>query len=229
MKRLSFVLPALLVGCGALSGLTTITLGDGELPEFKVDRSYPIGSAGVESCPEGTKTLTDPRTSESLTVEISKLSSGCRMSLAQPQMLLFDESEARSASNKLQGMKIQGLESAALLIKDFSLTDENGAAIDLETRVDALSVVVDGNELFTREDILALPNGPVRKQVSGALLQKLVDGVNNGQAVRADVSAVIDFPQSAMQNLPGTLHVKTTLQPEVNLDVVEAAQGAAGG
>ncbi|MDF1561724.1 MAG: hypothetical protein P1V51_01700 [Deltaproteobacteria bacterium] len=219
----------LLAACGALSNLTTITLGDGEIPEFQIDREYPIGSQALEACPEGTRNITDQRTGDTLTVNITKTTGGCQMAFVQPQMVLFDEAEARQASAKLQGMQIEGLESAALLIKDFSLTDENDAAIDIETRLTSLSVNVDGADLFTREDILALSNGPVRKEISGALLQKMVDGVNNGTAVRADVAATVEFPDSAMQNLPGLLHVQTTLQPEVRLDVLEAAAGAAGG
>jgi len=220
---------AVLVGCGALSNLTTIRLGAGELPEFKVDREYPLAAQNLQSCPAGTKTVTDPRTSESLTIEIAKTTGGCSLAFAQPQMVLFDEKEARAASSKLQGVSIQGLKSAAMLIKDFALTDENGTAIDLETRLSAFAVTIDGDELFNRADILALSNGPVRKEISGALLDKLVAGVNNGTAVTTDVEARAEFPDSAMSNLPGSLHVVTTLQPEVDLDVADAIKGAAGG
>jgi len=228
MKKLLIAAALPLIACGALSGLTTITLGDEELPEFVVDREYPIGSQALEGCPEGTRTLTDPRTSEDLTVLITKVTGGCRMSFVQPQMVLFDEDEARQASSKLQGMQIEGLKGAALLIKYFSLTDENGAAVDIETRLSKLTVVIDGTELFTRDDILSLSNGPVRKEISGDLLQKMVDGVNNGTAVLVDVNADLEFPDSAMQNLPGLLHVQTALQPEVSLDVVEAVSSAGG-
>ncbi len=228
MRKL-LVTTMLLAGCGALSGLTTITLGDGEIPEFVIDREYPLGSQALEACPAGTQNITDQRTGDTLTVEISKTTGGCLMSFVQPQMVLFDETEARAASNQLQGMRIDGLKSAAMLIKDFSLTDENGATVDIETRLTALSVSIDGSELFSREDILALSNGPVRKEISGALLQKMVDGINDGTAVRADVAAAMEFPDSAMQNLPGILHVQTTLQPEVQVDVIKAAAGAAGG
>ncbi|RMF78058.1 MAG: hypothetical protein D6739_12125 [Nitrospirae bacterium] len=223
-----FLAAGLVAACGDLSDLTTVTLGAPEIPTIEVDRTYQIDQGTFSGCPEGDRTVKDQEGVDR-TVHVRDLGSACELSFAEEGVLLFDEEQARQASDKLQGRKIQGVKAVAVSIQDFSLEDETGAPFDIAGKLDGLSVLVDGNALFTLEDIQALANGPVEKQVDGALLDKLVDGVNNGTPVRADVAAALAVKDSALESLPTRLHLKMTLQPKVTVDVVKAASGLGGG
>lgn len=229
MYRSTIALALVLVaGCGSLGDLTTLTLGAPEVPTIDVDRTYDLGQNTFSGCPEGERTVKDQEGTDR-TVYVRDLGMACELSFSEEGVLLFDEEQARQASDKLQGRKIEGVKAVAVSIEDFSLTDETGADFDVAGKLDGLSVVVDGNDLFTLADIEALANGPVKKTVDGALLQKLVDGINDGTPVRADVAAALAVKDAALDTLPQKLHLKMTLQPEVTVDVVAAAAGAAGG
>lgn len=207
--------------CG---GLLVITLGAGELPEFVIDRDYDIGGQNLTGCPEGDTDITDTETGTVLTLRTVKTASGCAISFREAEMLLFDEAQARQASDQLEGRQIDGLQEASLIINDFQMDDTLGNDIDIETALTDLTFTIDGQVLFNRAHILALDNGPVRTTLDGALLDKLTTGINNGTAVTVDVWVRIEVTDAGLAALPATLHIKALLQPELKLDVVKAAK-----
>lgn len=224
--RNKLLLAAALVlgGCGAFQNLLTINIGANVIPEFTVDEEFTLSDVDWTSCPEGEHTVADARTQGTLTFKVTAGASNCMLTFTEPDMLLFDEEQARQASDQLRGREIQGLEEASLIVKDFALSGD-GAAFDVETRLDELEIKVDGQTLVNRAAILSLDNGAVPVVLNGALLDKLVNGVNTGTAVKADVDAVLVVPNSSLQNLPAVLGVFAVLQPAIKLNVVEAAGG----
>ena len=113
-----------------------------------------------------------------------------------------------------------------MTVTAYSLTDQSDQPVTLGDRISDLSLSIDGQQMFTKDDITALDAGtPVKKTLSGPLLQKLVSGVNNHTAVHVSLTATVTVPASALQNLPQQLHLQATLQPEVTVNVAKAVAG----
>lgn len=221
------LVPVAALALSACAGLLALSLGAGVLPEIDIDRQYEVGDADLTSCPAGDHPVTDSRTGQTVTVHVEPTTGGCLLSFQEDGVLLFDEAQARQASDKLQGREIQGVQAAAVTVKSFSLQDESGAEIDLGAFVTGAQLAVDGETLFTRDDLLALP-GEVRKEISGALLDKIISGVESGTPVTVDVAARLEIPTANLPDLPTSLHLQTTLQPEVEVNVADTLTGAAG-
>lgn len=224
MRKIILVLgmTALAAACG---GLDILSLGSGVIPAIQIDRSYDLTQPDLSTCPVGDHTIQDTRSNGTVTVHVTKTQGGCSLAFAEPNLLLFDEAQARQASDALSGQTIKAVKSASVTVSDFSLTDENGQTVAIGDRISDITIVADGDTLLTKDDVTALQSGPVKKTISGPLLQKLIDGVSNHTAVTVDATATVVVPDTALSNLPKTLHLVATLQPEVGVSVTKAIAG----
>ena len=221
---IALTLGTFVAACG---GLAELTLGSGAIAPIQIDRSYDLTQPDMTQCPVGDQQIKDSRSGDSITVHVAQLADGsCQMAFEEPSLLLFSEADARKASSALQGQSLRGVQSASVTVTAYSLTDQSDKPVTLGGRISDLSLGLDGQVMVNKNDIAALDAGtPVKKTLSGPLLQKLVSGVNNHTAVHVSLTATVTVPSSALQNLPQQLHLQATLQPAVTVNVVQAATG----
>jgi len=223
MKKtaLFFAATLALSACSDLRQLAVITLGAPEIPAFEVDRTYDLSAEDFSGCPEGTRTIQD-QSGTDRTLTVSKTATGCLLAFNEPNLILFDEDQARRGGQALEGWDISAIKSASVIIESYTVLDADGAPVDTAAWFNDLELTIDGEVILAHADLAALANGPVKKTISAALLDKIGNAFGTGAAATADVAARVEAKDSALASLPAKITLQAKIQPEVTVDVVEA-------
>jgi hypothetical protein len=213
----------LIAACGGtVDDLLTVELGAGDIQPVTIDRTWQIGADRVSTCPVGEVTV-DTADGGTATVVFAPSDAGCRFTLEQEDLVLFDEQQVRSASNDLQDNEIDAVESASVRIDEFQVTDAGASPLDLGSNFADLELALDGAVIATLSDLEQAQSQPVTKQLPSSVLDSIKEGVRMEQEVTADLTVTLDVQESALTDFPDAVRLDTTVQPIVTVDVIDAA------
>ena len=197
----------------------TVYVGAGEIPQIDVVRSYALGDVDLSACPAGDYSIRDAASGQLQTVVVEHGSGGaCDLSFTEPNVLLFDDAQAQQAKDALGSRNVE-VRSAVLIVKSFSVTDENGAPLSVGDGLSSLTVLVDDVPVFGDADLPRLERGDLVVQLPDELVSKVEQAVKDGDQARAKVAARLEFSATEMASLPRVVHLEMHLQPEVELGV----------
>jgi hypothetical protein len=212
-----------LAGCTEGSDFRTITLADGDIPPTTFERDILLGPGFLEACPPGTFEVSE-QTGGVTTVTLQPEPFACRVTLLEDDAVILSEAEIRAFSDALDPWEIDGIQSARFVLTDFVLTDGEGFEITTGDFLDGIEIAVGGFLLFTTEDIIALENGvEIEKDLPPQIFDALVFALESGQELVAEVDLMLLVRNDALIDFPDAIFLRATIQPVLDVDVIEAA------
>jgi hypothetical protein len=218
------VLAAGSVSCANVSDAvdqwTTVGLGADEISPVQIDRSLTLGPDELPACLDFSATIAASNTS----VALANSPEGCSLTVGQPDLVLMDEQAVAAARKKIQHFDVDGVRTGSVVIQKVELSTADGGALALADYVDAITVQVDGNVLLDRVAPADLQNGAMlTRQLPGSVIDKLKDSLKSNQAATADVVLTLWLHGQRLVDLPPSLHMLVVLQPQLQVNVVDAA------
>lgn len=228
MRRTTFfcLLATLSLGCDDIrqtaDAATTVRIGADQLSSVAIERTVSLPVDSLPICLNVMLTLPPDNT----TVRLIKNDSGCALSVDQPDVVLLDQQEIQNARQRTKGFDIDAVRRGSFSLEQVELWTDQGAPLDLARYVDAVSVQLDNQALLDR---IAPPmlNGsdgqPLTKPIPATLLDKLKSAVKSNQEAKAEVTLTLILHGETLSDLPAGLKLRVVLQPELEVNVVDAA------
>ncbi len=213
------LLPVLLVGCG---DLTTITIGEGDIEPLVHDESYDLAEVPVDECIPGSyaTTLED---GSSATIDLEPEGAVCRATFTLADVVLFDEDEARSASDDLAGREVDGIEEVRLIVEELHLARGDGSSLLTDPGLLGFTLDLDGSQVLTDADLPVSPAAPEVVVLPKATRDEVIEAVEMERAARGTLVLHLDLDVEAFGTVPAVIDTRVVAQPEVDVDVVDAA------
>lgn len=218
----AMLLPLLLVGCSEVSDLTTITIGEGTIDPLVHDESYDLAEVPVSECIEGsyTTTLEDGSTA---TVELAEDGAACRATFTLADVVLFDEDEARSASDQLDGRDIDGVEEVRLVVEELMLARGDGSSLLTDPGVLGFTLSLDGAQVLTDAGLPVSPASPEVVVLPEATRDEVIAALEMEREARGTLVLHLELDADAFGTVPSAIDTRVVAQPEVDVDVIDAA------
>lgn len=221
--RLVLVLATCTAACSAVSDkadeFTTVSVGAEALSPVQIERTVMLGPERLPACLNLSLTLPSSNT----TVSMQNTAGGCALSLQQPDITLLDEQEIDKARSQIGPFDVDGVRRGRVSVQQLELWDANGTPLTLSEYVASVSVQVDGDAVLDKTPATDVEGGTqLTRQVPDSLVQKIKDAVKNGQPATADVALTLWLQAQTLTNLPGGLKMNLVLQPELDINVVDA-------
>lgn len=218
-----FTIAILSTGCSAIAekadDLTTISIGADQLSAVQIDQSMTLGEGQLPACLPITITLP----SSNITVAMQPTDAGCSLNLHQPDLVLLDQAEIATAREKTKHFDVDGVRSGSVAVEKLELHTADGAPLALSEYVTALSVQVDGQTLLDGITPAALEGETgLKRELPSSIIDKLKTSVKTNQSTTADVSVTLWLQAQTLTNLPGTLKMLVVLQPELEVNIIDA-------
>lgn len=214
MRRAALVVLSAALACGGF----VVTVGEGDIPPVVIDRTYLLGVPDLPACPAGDYAVTEAGTGVSRTLTVTSAEGSCDLAVVEPAVPVLDAAEAVRAQQALQGRDVT-VRHGVLILEDYSLEDENGDPVSLGDRLASATILVDGRRVLGADELRRLDQGPVVVELPDGPLGRLANAVKTGQAVSLKVEARFAFPDAELSRIPQALHLRLTLQPEIELGV----------
>jgi len=106
-------------------------------------------------------------------------------------------------------------------VLQLELSTPDGQQLTLSQYIDVLTITVDGQALLDHVAITELEAGNLTCELPNALLDKLKASLKDNQAASADVGISLGIHAGAL--LPDTLTLRVVMQPELRVNVIDAA------
>ena len=221
MKLAIFALLSLCLGaCGVVERLLTVTIGPPELPPLELPMTMPLLGLPLDTCPAESTTFVGGE------VSMAQAEGGCQVTLLQPELQLIDEAAAADAAAQLDGASLQAIERATLTLEEIAFLGPEGQALTLGQEILAVKLAVDGITLMETADIQALVNGPVERDLTGPLLDRILGALENPAAVSISAEISLTLSDALAAQGPERVDIPMTLQPRVTVNVLQALEGA---
>jgi len=219
-----FLLAILGTGCGAIEDgvddLATVGIGREALSEVRIERTVDLGPARLPACLPVSITLP----SSNITAALSPTGEGCTLTVRQPDLLLFDQEEIEQARSDVGNFDVSGIRSASVVVDQVEIADADGAPLALSRYISALAAQIDGATLLDRTEPGVLEgDAELTRKLPSSLVDKLKAAVKSNQPVTADVSVTLWLRAEALTELPSMLSMLVVLQPQLEVNVVDAA------
>lgn len=201
---------------------TTVRLGADALSPVEIERTMTLGVDRLPLCLDVMLTLPEDNT----TVGLRHTGNSCALTVSQPGLLIFDHNEIANARRASGPFDVNAVRRGSVIFQDVELWTDQGAALDLNRYVDAISVQIDGDVVLDRvaPNALIQPDGqPLTRPLPAALLDKLKSAVKSGREATADVSLILILHGETLSDLPGGLKLRVVLQPQLEVNVIDAA------
>ena len=227
MRRMTLCLLATLcASCADLretaDAVSSVRLDAQYLSPIEIERSMTLGVDSLPICLDVSLTLPEDNT----IVSLKKTNNSCALTVRQPDMTILNQQEIQNARQRIGSFDVDGLRRGSVTLEQVELWTDQGAPLDLGRYVDAVSVSIDNESLLDRVAPAALLDGkgdPIKRPLPANLLNKLKANVKANQPATADVSLTLILHGETLSGLPGGLKLRVVLQPELDVNVVDAA------
>jgi hypothetical protein len=211
------------LGCGAIKDgvddLATVGIGRDALSAVRIERSIDLGPARLPACLPVSITLP----TSNISATLAPTNEGCTLTVRQPDLQLFDQQEIEQARRDIGDFDVDGVRSASVVVDQVQIAGADAAPLALSRFIDALAVQVDGAQLLDRTAPSAVEgDAELTRKLPSSLVQKLKASVKSNQPVTADVSITLWLRAEALTELPGMLDLLVVLQPQLEVNVVDA-------
>lgn len=226
MQRMTLCLiTALCVSCADLretaDATSSVRLGAEALSPIEIERSMTLGIDSLPICLDVMLTLPG----ENTTVRLNKTNNSCALTLSQPGLTILNQQEIENARRKSGSFDLDALRRGSVTVEQVELWTDQGAPLDLSRYVDAVSVSIDNEAVFDRiapSALLEDDGEPIKRPLPANLLNKLKSNVKANVPATADVSLTLILAGDTLSGLPGGLKLRVVLQPELEVNVVDA-------
>ncbi len=204
---------ALLVGCDLV-----IEVGADHIAPVVVERVMYTGLEPGDGCPSlqlPYRTL-DDRSGEAT---IAPLTSGCLLAFREEDVLLMPAEVMEHWSAQLSGYDMSSLIGVELVVNQLEIRDGVRDPMPVED-FDVVSLHLDGQVLFTRQDMARLGREELRVRVPQELVDRFLRALERGEALTAEMEVRIVFRDG--RPVPGIILVHTELQPVLMVDAWRA-------
>jgi hypothetical protein len=227
MRRMSLCLiAALCVSCADLretaDATTSVRLGAEALSPIDIERSMTLGVDSLPICLDVMVTLPPDNT----IVRLNKTNNSCALTVSQPGMTILNQQEVQKARQRSGNFDIDAVRRGSVTLEQVELWTDEGAPLDLGRYVDAVSVSIDNESLLDRvppASLLEDDGDPITRPLPANLLNKLKTNVKANQPATADVSLTLILHGETLSGLPGGLKLRVVMQPQLEVNVVDAA------
>jgi hypothetical protein len=224
MKRTCLPLfAALCFACGDLSDaagdLVTVELGAEELNTIQIERSVTLGPASLPACFDVNATLPSSDT----TVALKNSASGCMLIVSQSDLVLADEQTIERAREAQGPFEVDGIRRGSVEVQSLQLSTDDGTPVILSDYVTALSVEVDGQLVLDGIEPSALEgDDKLNQPLPDPIIEKLKAALENNQTATANVVLTLWLTDQTLNDPPDSLNLRLVLQPELQVDLVDA-------
>jgi hypothetical protein len=225
MKRACLVLLTVCgVGCAAVaetaSDITTVSVGSDSLKAVQIEQSVKLVDQPVlPACLPISLDLPD----RNAVVALQPSAAGCALVLTQSDLVLLDKAEIEKARDQAGPFDVNGIKTISVSLMKLDLKTGEGATLPLDEYADAVTVEVDGDVLLDKVAPDALQSGEtLKRKLPDALVDKLKGAVKSGQAATADIVLTLWLRGAIITNVPSALSFTVTLQPELEVSLLDA-------
>jgi len=198
---------------------TTIRLDD-ELSPVEIERTVVLGVDSLPLCLDVSLMLPGQTT----TVALKRTSDTCAFTVTQPDLLILNQQEVENARRQSGNFDIDAIRRGSVSLLQLELWTDQGAVLDLSRYVDAVSVQIDNDVVLDRVTPEALMSAePVSRPLPANLLNKLKTAVKSNQEAKAKVSLILILAGETLSDLPAGLKLRVVLQPQLEVNVIDAA------
>jgi hypothetical protein len=216
------LLAGLGIGCQPASETVddaiTIEVGAGSLQAVEMDSSITLRGARIPDCLDFTATVPASNT----TIALSKMASGCSLTVDQPDLVILDEHASERAREQAGDFDVDGIRGCTLDLQQLDLSTADHTPLALSQYIDAITLIVDGEVLLDHVAASELQSDAgLARELPQPLIEKLKTAVKTNQAATADVA--ISLWLHAPSDLPDTLNLSLVMQPTLRVNVIDAA------
>jgi hypothetical protein len=217
------ILAAMSFSCGGVSNavdeLATVEVGTDALPVVQFERSVTLGVDRLPGCLDFSVTLPSSTTM----VALANTADGCALTVAQPDLVLIDEQAIERAREQSGPFDVSGIRSGSIELQKLELATAEGAPLSLADYVDALSIQLDSALLLDRVAPSELQgDAQLTRELPSEIIDELKASLTNDQPATAHVVLTLWLRDSRTE-LPETVKLLLVLQPQLEVNVVDAA------
>jgi hypothetical protein len=201
---------------------SSVRLGEGTLSPIEIERTMTLGVDTLPICLDVMITLPPDNT----TVRLIRSENSCALSVSQPDLVLLDEQAIQNARKKSGNFDVDAVRRGSVSLEHVELWTDQGAPLDLSRYVDAVSIQIDTETVLERVTPAALLDDdgqPLKRPLPANLLNKLKSAVKSNQVASGDVILTLILHGETLSDLPGGLKLRVVMQPELDVNVVDAA------
>jgi hypothetical protein len=216
-------LVVLALGCSGVSNAVddaaTVRVGAESLRAVEIERSMTLGVERIPGCLDFSATLESSNT----TVALGASPTGCTLTVDQPGLVLLDDQALERARQESGDFDVSGIRGASLDVQQLDLSTADGEPLTLSKYIDTLSVTVDGAVLLDHVEASELEGGNLSRDLPDSLIEKLKTSLKDNRAATADVGIALGLRKEGLLDLPDALTLRVVIQPELLVNVIDAA------
>lgn len=206
----SLLVPVLLVGCDPW----VVEVGRGQVTPVVVERIMVTGLTPEDGCPSARvryRTF-DDRYGDAT---VAPLSQGCLLAFREDDVELMPADVIGVWREQLRGVDLTALLAVELIVDSLEIFDDSRQLIPLED-LDSVSLHLDGQVLFTREDMASMNESELRVPVPEELIERFLLALESGDALTAEMEIRMVFGEGVP--IPNLMRVRAELQPILKVD-----------